>query len=296
MNKSILKFILILSLSVIICACENTNEAEQKEYTMQMQKVQAKEQTFQRVFDGSNLAQLKQMSEDNITDINKRTLEDLNQKMNQKILPAFKKYQKEAKKLPETNQTLKSLKLTYLQSLEGKEKEIKKVQQLIRLCMDSVEANESVLTYAQHFETYRANVESYMNQARSTEAGYNESLSFEAVLNDNYQEVQKLGEKYSDTQSDKEQQAMIKNEMLPLIQKQIKVMNQKRIHHTAVNQARQNAIEMYYNLEHYYRERAETIRLHEQLLKINSNDLVTSSKELEKYERTYQSKANQKLK
>lgn len=77
---------------------------------------------------------------------------------------------------------------------------------------------------------------------------------------------------------------------MPLITKQIRDLNKAEITDAYVNDARKNAIEMYYSLQNYYETREETIEISEQLAKIDYNKLPQKGEELEQYETTFNKK------
>ena len=59
-------------------------------------------------------------------------------------------------------------------------------------------------------------------------------------------------------------------------------MNQTNITDSHLNNARKNAIEMYYNLLDYYETRETTIKIEDQLSKINVEKLPKTGKDLSK--------------
>ncbi|MDN6181841.1 MAG: EMYY motif lipoprotein, partial [Staphylococcus equorum] len=67
----------------------------------------------------------------------------------------------------------------------------------------------------------------------------------------------------------------------------IRDLNKAEITDAYVNDARKNAIEMYYSLQNYYETREETIEISEQLAKIDYNKLPQKGEELEQYETTF---------
>ncbi len=60
---------------------------------------------------------------------------------------------------------------------------------------------------------------------------------------------------------------------MPMIEKQITDINQINISDKHVNNARKNAIEMYYSLQNYYNTRIETIKVSEKLSKVDVDKL-----------------------
>ena len=88
--------------------------------------------------------------------------------------------------------------------------------------------------------------------------------------------------------NDKEAKAQIENDIMPLIESQIKDLNQTTISDSNVNAARKNTIEMYYSLQNYYETRKETITIGEKLDKIDYNKLPKNGKDLEQYEKPFE--------
>ncbi|CFO32487.1 lipoprotein [Staphylococcus aureus] len=69
-------------------------------------------------------------------------------------------------------------------------------------------------------------------------------------------------------------------------------MNQTAITNNYVNDARKNAIEMYYSLQNYYETRKETIDISEQLDKINAKDLPKKGEDLEEFDADFDKEYN----
>ena len=110
----------------------------------------------------------------------------------------------------------------------------------------------------------------------------------ENKLISNNQAIKEIAEKSMNAKSEKAQLDAIHKEMLPLIQGQIKELNKTQLKDSATNNARQNAIEMYYKLERYYQERAKTIQYSEKLSKFDVNQLVTKGDDLERFDQPFE--------
>ncbi|MEJ7407875.1 EMYY motif lipoprotein, partial [Staphylococcus epidermidis] len=81
------------------------------------------------------------------------------------------------------------------------------------------------------------------------------------------------------TNSDSAKKA-INDHISPLIDKQIKDINQTNISDQHVDNARKNAIEMYYSLQNYYDTRVDTIEISEKLSKIDVDKLPKEGKDI----------------
>ena len=65
---------------------------------------------------------------------------------------------------------------------------------------------------------------------------------------------------------------------MPLITKEIRDLNKTEITSGYVNDARKNAIEMYYSLQNYYETREETIEISEKIEKMDIDALPKEGK------------------
>nr|WP_232587136.1 EMYY motif lipoprotein [Staphylococcus pettenkoferi] len=80
---------------------------------------------------------------------------------------------------------------------------------------------------------------------------------------------------------------------MPLIDKQIKDLNQTTITDSNVNEARKNAIEMYYSLQNYYETRQDTMGITQRLAKIDLQNLPKKGEDLENDDKAFDKELNQ---
>ncbi|HCW9308303.1 EMYY motif lipoprotein, partial [Staphylococcus aureus] len=92
-------------------------------------------------------------------------------------------------------------------------------------------------------------------------------------LEHNNKALRDTAKKNLDDSKENEVKGAIKNHIMPMIEKQITDINQTNISDKHVNNARKNAIEMYYSLQNYYNTRIETIKVSEKLSKVDVDKL-----------------------
>ncbi|WP_180809906.1 EMYY motif lipoprotein [Staphylococcus sp. 17KM0847] len=286
----IFKIIVVVCCMVGLVACGNQAKQDKKDFDQQMTKVIHKEQVFNKTLDEMSLDQLSHLSREEITDKNKETFKNIKKKINRTLKPQFDDYKKEAEALPDTNEDLNSVKQAYLMGIKGKEQEVEQLERFVTLCISSIDTNEHILENTQQFEKHRSNVEKYMKKAQSTQEGVDESRALEEILESNNNEIQKSVEDAMTHDSDEDQAKVFKNTTIPLIQQQIKTLNQKQLSVHDVSLARQSAIEMYYDLAHYYQSRIKTIEYSKALSEIDVHTLIQSSKDLKHYDEAFQEK------
>ena len=141
----------------------------------------------------------------------------------------------------------------------------------------SVVENEKILNYTHSFETNRALVEKDIRKTNNQENAH----LLKSKIENNNRNLRKTAQKYLEKDNYPTSKA-INEHIKPLIQKQIKDLNQTNITDSHVNNARKNAIEMYYNLLNYYETRETTIKIEDQLSKINVEKLPKTGKDLSK--------------
>ncbi|UXR69983.1 EMYY motif lipoprotein [Staphylococcus sp. IVB6246] len=259
--------------------CAGQTQREKEEFDAQLAHVEKEEKVFNETLNRMALDKMKKWVEDDVTDSHKEKLQGVEKKIQEQLKPKFKAYQKEVNALPDTNKDLKSVKQAYLKSVQGKEREIERLEQFITQYIASLETNENILNYTQSFESHRAQVEALIAEAQTSEKGVKEVTDLEELLQKNNDDIKKSVEAVTE----KNEADVFKNQTIPLIQKQIRTLNQKQLHNQAVSQARQNAIEMYHNLERYYEERVKAIEYSESLKQIDVNTLPLTSKDLSHY-------------
>lgn len=275
--KKVLFFCLISIF--VLTGCAGQTQREKEEFDAQLAHVEKEEKVFNETLNRMALDKMRKWVEDDVTDSHKEKLQGVEKKIQEQLKPKFKAYQKEVNALPDTNKDLKSVKQAYLKSVQGKEREIERLEQFITQYIASLETNENILNYTQSFESHRAQVEALIAEAQTSEKGVKEVTDLEELLQKNNDDIKKSVEAVTE----KNEADVFKNQTIPLIQKQIRTLNQKQLHNQAVSQARQNAIEMYHNLERYYEERVKAIEYSESLKQIDVNTLPLTSKDLSHY-------------
>lgn len=285
----ILSFLIIGSLT----ACMESSEKQMHAFDKQMMTVTKKERIVNQILVKMNLNQLYDLSQTDTTDANKKAFDQMKAQIDNKLKPAMREYHEAAKALPEENKNLKVLKSTYLEGIAGKEEVIEKLDQFVVLCQDSIQANENILEFTQQFEKYRSRVESQMSSAKQTTQGVEDSAKLEAQLDENNSRIKDKAETSIREKDGKDQMKAIQDEVIPLVQAQIKDLNEMQLRDDTTNRARQNAVQMYYSLERYYQERVKTIEYNQQLAETNIRKLITKAKDLDSYNEAYENQRDQ---
>src|SRR5699024_5123235 len=287
--KKILCIGLIICLSTSLVACNNEGSTEFKDFDSSLNDVKNKDRELKQVMDDIELERLDNLSKTDMTDDNKKAFNDLQNKLNSKLIPKVEEYEIAAKNLPAESNETKDLKSTYLDSVKNKKAAINELKTFIDLCNQSIKANEDILEYTKLFEKNRSQVEDNMDKANDT-GGSTDVSKFKQQLEQNNKDLKHTAEKEADATDSTKVKQSIEEQIMPLINKQIRDLNKAEITDGYVNDARKNAIEMYYSLQNYYETREETIEISEQLSKMDYNALPKKGEELERYEKAFNKK------
>ncbi|MEK4562496.1 EMYY motif lipoprotein [Staphylococcus sp. FSL K6-3157] len=287
--KKILYIVLLVCFSISLAACNNEGENEFKDFDSSLNDVKNKEKELRNVMDDIQLKRLDNLSKTDMTDKNKKAFNDLQNELNSKLIPKLEEYETAAKNLPTDSNETKELKSTYLDSVKKKKSAINELKTFVDLCNQSIKANEDILEYTKLFEKNRSQVEDNIQKA-STVGNSTDVTNFKNKLEQNNKDLKNTAEEEADSTDSNEIKKSIKEQIMPLITKQIRDLNKAEITDAYVNDARKNAIEMYYSLQNYYETREETIEISEQLAKIDYNKLPQKGEELEQYETTFNKK------
>lgn len=285
--KKIICFILLVCVSVVLVACGREGANEFKDFDSTLSDVNNKEKAFNKTMDSIDLSYIDDLSKTDMTDKNKKEFNQLQNRLNSKLMPKLEAYDKAAKKLPAESEETKELKAEYLEAVKKKKDAINEVKNFVDLYNQSVKANEDILDYTKLFEKNRSQVEDNMEKANN--AGENVK-DFKHKLEQNNRDLKLTAEKQSNMMDAKAEKKTIETQIMPLINKQIKDLNKAEITDGYVNDARKNTIEMYYSLQNYYETREETIEIGESLAKIDINKLPQESKDLEPYDKKFNEK------
>ncbi|UMT76328.1 EMYY motif lipoprotein [Staphylococcus roterodami] len=267
--KKIVIFAMLAILIIVISACGNKEKEAQHQFTKQFKYVEQKQKELQHVMDNIHLKEIDHLSKTDTTDKNSKEFKALQQDVNNHLIPKFQAYYKSAESLPDDTTKVKQLKNEYMAIANEKKKSIKQLKTFIDLCNQSIKYNEDILDYTKQFEKNRYKVESEIKQADNK----NEATSLTTKLEQNNKALRDTAKKNLDDSKENEVKSAIKNHIMPMIEKQITDINQTNISDKHVNNARKNAIEMYYSLQNYYNTRIETIEVSEKLSKIDVDKL-----------------------
>ena len=254
--KKILYIVLLVCFSISLAACNNEGENEFKDFDSSLNDVKNKEKELRNAMDDIQLKRLDNLSKTDMTDKNKKAFNDLQNELNSKLIPKLEEYETAAKNLPTGSNETKELKSTYLDSVKKKKSAINELKTFVDLCNQSIKANEDILEYTKLFEKNRSQVEDNIQKA-STVGNSTDVTNFKNKLEQNNKDLKNTAEEEADSTDSNEIKKSIKEQIMPLITKQIRDLNKAEITDAYVNDARKNAIEMYYSLQNYYETREE---------------------------------------
>lgn len=285
--KKILYLVLLCCIVFSLAACGNKEDSSIKDFESTLKLSQNKGHALKTTVDELNIEQLDELSNKETTDKNKREINQLQNDINNKLVPKMTAYEDSIKNIKASSEQAKSLKKSYRKTVEQQINALKELQTFVSLCNQSIKANEDILDYTRLFEKNRSKVEKNMDNA-SAAGSTTEVHILTKKLESNSRELKATAQKNVDTNNDKEAKAQIENDIMPLIESQIKDLNQTTISDSNVNAARKNTIEMYFSLQNYYETRKETITIGEKLDKIDYNKLPKNGKDLEQYEKPFE--------
>lgn len=267
--KKIVIFAMLAILIIVISACGNKEKEAQHQFTKQFKDVEQKQKELQHVMDNIHLKEIDHLSKTDTTDKNSKEFKALQEDVKNHLMPKFQAYYKSVESLPDNTAKVKELKKEYMSIANEKKKSIKQLKTFIDLCNQSIKYNEDILDYTKQFEKNRYKVESEIKLADNKI----EATSLTTKLEQNNKALRDTAKKNLDDSKENEVKRAIKNHIMPMIEKQITDINQTNISDKHVNNARKNAIEMYYSLQNYYNTRIETIEVSEKLSKIDVDKL-----------------------
>lgn len=111
--------------------------------------------------------------------------------------------------------------------------------------------------------------------------------NFKHKLEQNNKDLRQTAENALESSDSNKVKHAINEEIMPLITTEIKDLNKAEIKDGYVNDARKNAIEMYYSLQNYYETREETIENSEKLKRIDYDKLPQEGKDIEQFDKTF---------
>ena len=284
--KKILCIILVICFSVSLSACGNKASSEFKDFDTSLNDVKNKGNEVEKVTDDIHLKRLDDLSKTDMTDENKKEFNNLQNRLNSQLVPKMDEYEKAAKQLPAESKETKELKSSYLDVVEQKKSSINELTSFVDLYNQSIKANEDILDYTKLFEKNRSQVEKNMQKANN--AGETADVNnFKHKLEQNNKDLRQTAESALESSDSNKVKHAINEEIMPLITAEIKDLNKAEIKDGYVNDARKNAIEMYYSLQNYYETREETIENSEKLKRIDYDKLPQEGKDIEQFDKTF---------
>ncbi|PTI80689.1 EMYY motif lipoprotein [Staphylococcus succinus] len=284
--KKILCIVLVICFSVSLSACGNKASSEFKDFDTSLNDVKNKGNEVEKVIDDIHLKRLDDLSKTDMTDENKKEFNNLQNRLNSQLVPKMDEYEKAAKQLPAESKETKELKSSYLDVVKQKKSAINELTSFVDLYNQSIKANEDILDYTKLFEKNRSQVEKNMQKANN--AGETADVNnFKHKLEQNNKDLRQTAENALESSDSSKVKHAINEEIMPLITTEIKDLNKAEIKDGYVNDARKNAIEMYYSLQNYYETREETIENSEKLKRIDYDELPQEGKDIEQFDKTF---------
>ncbi|WP_305850137.1 EMYY motif lipoprotein [Staphylococcus hyicus] len=288
--KHILLRLLVFLLVLVLVGCDHNVKQEKAAFDNQMKIVEQQEKAYYDGLEEVDLSQLKMINRTDATEDNKALIKNKKAAIKHILQPKFKAYQKAAKQLPTTNRELVALKTAYLEAIEKKGKSLEETECYVTLCLQLIESNESILSYTQQFDAQRAKVETLIKASTTSQNGENESYLLEQYLIDQHTQIKTVAEAVLEENDEMKQSKKINQDVIPRIEQSIKSLNQLHIDDPFVNKARQHAIQMYYELDSFYKMRAKSVAYSQRLSKMNIKQIIKTPDELENYEKKYNDK------
>lgn len=282
------KFISLILFACLICVLSGcgSSTADFKKFQASLSDSKSKEHDVKKTLNKIHIDRLDSLSKTDTTDKNKKEINDIQNKINSELVPQIKAYEDSTKNLKAKTSELKSLKKTYVKNVKQQTNALNELKKFVDLCNQSIKANEDILDYTKLFEKNRSIVENNMKTAEKS-GNSTEVATITKKIEDNNKELKQTAEKSTQTSDPKEIKAAINNDIMPLINKQIKDLNQTNISDEHVNAARKHTIEMYYSLQNYYETREETLNIGQKLEKIDYKQLPKEGKDLDKYQQDF---------
>lgn len=290
--KKISCLLTLIVLTLLVAGCKNNEPKDLAKFEKHLDQTQQKEAKMKQTLNHLDLKQIDQLKEQQMTDKNKKEFNELQTDINSKLMPQMKVYEKSAKKLPAESSKVKHLKQTYLQGVKQKKQKVKDLKTFVDLCNQSVKANEDILDYTKLFEKKRSLMEENVDKANK-HGNKQDVETFTKKVENNNKELKNTAENHINDQNPKKGKKAIEEHIMPLIDKQIKDLNQTTITDSNVNEARKNAIEMYYSLQNYYETRQDTMGITQRLSKINLQNLPKKGEDLENDDKAFDKELNQ---
>ncbi|PTH34229.1 EMYY motif lipoprotein [Staphylococcus agnetis] len=288
--KHIFLCLLVILMLLALVGCGHHNAQEKATFDHKMKIVEQKEKAYYNELEAAHLEQLKSINRNDAIEDNKALFEKKNETMQHTLEPKFNVYKKAANQLPANNHELDTLKKTYMEAVKKKEHALKQIEAFLSLYLQTFESNENIVAHTQKFDALRSKVERNLMASKATQNGNNESEQLEETLINQNAHIKRVATNVLEEKDGRQQSESIKSEVVPVIEQNVKTLNQLRINDANVNKARQNAIQMNYALEDFYKERAQSATYSHRLSKINIKQIVKTPEELEAYEAKYNEK------
>lgn len=279
--------VLVVCFTFALVGCQRHYPKGLKNFEGQLKDVHKQEDKVKSEMDRIDLNQIKMLNQQEMTDKNKKDFNHLQNEINNELVPEAKAYKKAAHKLSAKNEKIKHLRNTYVKGADQKYKKIIDLKTFVDLCNQSIKANEDILDYTRLFEKKRSHMEA--NVVKGQRRGDKQDADhFVKKVENNNRELKNTAENFAEGGNDDKSREAIKNHIMPLIGKQIRDLNQTTIASNIINDARKDAIEMYYSLQNYYETRDETLHLSQKINRINRDDLPLKGKDLDQYDKPYE--------
>ncbi|WP_164993392.1 EMYY motif lipoprotein [Macrococcus sp. DPC7161] len=286
MKKYYLLFFVLL-MTFYLVGCSNALKSDINDYKVQMKNVQKEEKKLVEQIDALHLEKIDQLIGSEVTEDKKKKLIHIEQKIDQEILPQYKKYESLVKKVKPKTKEVKDVHAMYLDNLKKKKKFIDTLSDYIHAFNDSIASNEEILEYTKIFEKNKALSEKFHAKAQKQSDESKDLATITEVINANSDDLKSKVGYLSDTHTVKEKTKYIDQTLIPLLKKQVDKLNKTNIKSKDVIGLRKATIEINYSLINYYKERKNAMKIEEQLQNVPIQNILENTKYIKSLDDKY---------
>lgn len=279
----VLLFTLLTCLALSGCNGDLSRELE--DYQLEMEDIHELDETLQEDIRSLELEAL-QDSINMEEDLESSDLDGQIERLENEILPGIEELEEEITDVEVENEEINTAFSVFEENVSVKSEFIEELHEYLTTYQNSLSSNQQLIELSQSFMSNQDE----RNEIIENTEGDSEAEEVDDIIDQVNQNGEALEEETQVLQSDEsleEKQSHIDNEVLPLIDDHIDVLNEMILETQEALRVRSLTLEMYYGFKQYYEERKKTIRYNNILQETQLQNILPMKETYEKLTEEY---------
>lgn len=225
-------------------------------------------------------------------DVDRERLQKISSKLEEDLVPLADEMAEKIANVKVNNEELTEMHDSFKESVESKQDFARQLDEYVKAYLMSIRSNEELIKLSQSFMENQKERDEIIEKTEDGAAADEIDRIIEQI-NKNSEVLESKTKVLQGDESVEQKQEHIDNTVAPLIEKQIKSLNQMNLETENAIRVRSLSLEMYYGFEKYYQERKNTMTHNEKLQGLQLQSIIPMKDTYEKLDEKYYNRINE---